>query len=348
MELQPQLVHAPELFGNFWLNADEPVSIRENMGNIILVDFWDYSCINCIRTLPYIQEWRRRYREFGLVVVGVHTPEFKFAQTQSNVEQALQRFAIDYPVVMDNDALVWSAYANRYWPTRHLIDKNGCIRFTQHGEGGYEQFERAIQQLLVELGYRKELPDLMPPLRSEDKSGAVCFRATGELYGGFLRSSLGNQEGVVPESTLDYEDPGYYVGDRFYAKGPWRNKRESLCFMGETGTDGWLTLRYEAATLNAVLAATDQPDRGLAGGHAVEAEIEQDGAPLTERTRGMDVELLSSGRSVVNVELPRMYELVKNASFGEHVVRLKTKSPNLELFTFSFSSCVIPEFVHTN
>jgi thiol-disulfide isomerase/thioredoxin len=338
MEIMPQLVRAPELFGNFWLNS-EPVSIRENLGNVILVDFWDYSCLACLRAIPYVQAWDRRYRDFGLVTVGVHTPKFRFGQDHKLVEDAIRRLAIEYPVVMDNEDMVWSAFGNRVWPSRFLIDKSGFIRFQQQGEGGYDQFERALQQLVVESGYRNDLPDLMPPLREEDTPGVMRYRPTGELFGGYIRSSLGNLEGTVPESTLQYVDPEYHVSDRFYAHGPWRSSREALCYRG-TDEVGWLTLLYEAASLNAVFGSrTDQ---------FVTVSVEQDGKPLTMENAGGDVIISSSGESLVHVGTPRLYNLVKNLEFGEHLARLKTSFDALELYSFSFTSSIIPEFLPQN
>lgn len=336
-ELEPKVVHAPELFGNFWFNTLEPVSVRDNLGNVMLVDFWDYSCVNCLRTLPYINEWHRRYAEEGLIVVGVHTPEFKFAHERTNLERAIKDFAIRYPVVADNDARVWSAFANRYWPSRYLIDRHGYIRYYQHGEGGYQQFERAIQSLLVDAGYRGELPDLIKPLRDTDETGAVCYRSTGEMHAGYLRSSLGNIEGVVPESAAEFLDPQEYLQERFYVGGRWYIAREHMRYEGLEHEAGTIALRYEALEANAVLSS--------ASGKLVELEVLQDGKPLDKEAAGGDVIVTHEGQSILFVDKPRMYQLVKNKQFGEHTLRLKASGGGLELYTFTFVTCAIPDFI---
>jgi thiol-disulfide isomerase/thioredoxin len=159
MDLESKYIHAPELYGNHWLNA-EPVSLHERSGEVVLIDFWDYTSINCIRALPYIQEWHRKYQEFGLTVVGVHTPVFDFAGSLERVQTAVEHFKVEYPVMLDNEAKMWSAYNIHFWPTRCLVDRDGFIRYMQHGEGGYLEFERALQQLLIEAGCHRELPPL--------------------------------------------------------------------------------------------------------------------------------------------------------------------------------------------
>jgi thiol-disulfide isomerase/thioredoxin len=337
LELEPRLVHAPELFGNYWFNTLQPVSVRENLGNVLLIDFWDYSCINCIRTLPYVNEWHRCYADEGLVVVGVHTPEFKFGQDRANVEQAIKQFDIRYAVVADNEARVWSAFSNRYWPSRYLIDKNGYIRFSQHGEGGYQQFERAIQSLLLDAGYRGELPDLMEPLRDTDGTGAVCFRTTGEMQAGYLRSSLGNVEGVIAESPADFVDPQEYLEERFYVGGRWYIAREHMRYEGMEHEHGTVALRYEALEANAVLSSST--------GKLIEIEVLQNGMPLAKEFAGIDVIVTHEGQSILFVDKPRMYQLVRNPQFGEHELKLKTSSPGLEVYAFSFVSCAIPDTI---
>jgi AhpC/TSA family. len=339
MELQPKHMHAPQLYGNFWLNS-EPVSVRDHLGEVVIIDFWDYTCINCIRTFPYIQEWQEKYKEFGLKIVGVHTPEFEFARSSECVQKAIDHFHITYPVMLDNDAVTWNAFAVRSWPTRCLIDRDGYIRFIQHGEGGYMEFERAIQQLLIEAGCHGELPALMPPLCDEDQVGAVCYRPTSELFFGYLRGALGNLEGYNPESTIEYTDPGIYLPERFYATGKWKNERQCLRFDGNTGEDGAILLPYQAREVNAVMSSKD--------GSLCEVTILQNSQPLSEDARGEDIIHLPGKATSLFVDIPRMYQLVHNKEFGSHLLKLTTSNPNFEIYTFSFTTCVIPELISTN
>jgi hypothetical protein len=211
----------------------------------------------------------------------------------------------------------------------------------QHGEGGYTEFERAIQQLLIEAGCHNELPTLMPPLCDEDQVGAVCYRPTSELFFGYLRGALGNLEGYNPESTIEYADPGIYLPERFYATGKWKNERQCLRFNGSTGEDGAILLPYQAREVNAVIGSKD--------GSLCEVTIQQNGQPLNKDARGEDTIIHLPGRMTsLFVDIPRMYQLVHNKEFGSHFLKLTTSNPNLEVYTFSFTTCVIPELISAN
>ena len=143
-------VHAPEFPPNVtWLQGG-PLKMADLRGRPVLIDFWDYTCLNCLRTLPYVKEWHRRYSSLGLQVVGVHAPEFSFAREHNNVVKAVREQGIEYPVVLDNEYAIWQAYANRYWPAKYLVDAQGYIRGYHHGEGAYRETEEALQALLRE------------------------------------------------------------------------------------------------------------------------------------------------------------------------------------------------------
>ena len=337
MQIESKHINAPELFGNYWINS-EPVSIRNNV--VTLIDFWDYSCVNCLRALPYLIEWQSKYTELGLSVIGIHTPEFEFGKSVDEVRKAVEHFKITYPVILDNDANMWNAYNVRKWPTRFLVDKDGYIRFIQHGEGDYLEFERALQQLLVEAGYHGEMPQLTEPMRDEDKPGVVCYRPTSELYLGYLRGALGNTEGYNPESTLEYVDPGIYIPERFYAKGKWKNERQCLRFDGDEGEEGAILLPYQAREVNAVMGSRD--------GSTCEVILQQDSNALLKEVLGEDAVKLSNSITSVFVNFPRMYQLVQNQEFGSHLLKLTTTNPNLEIYSFTFTAGVIPELISTN
>jgi thiol-disulfide isomerase/thioredoxin len=339
MELQPKYIRAPQLYGKSWINS-EPVLLKDHIGDVILIDFWDYTSIHCIRTFPYLQEWQHKYKEFGLVVVGVHTPQFEFGQSIDGVQKAMNHFNIPYPVMLDNDALMWNAYAVQSWPTRCLVDRDGYIRFIQHGEGDYMEFERAIQQLLIEAGYHGDLPALSPPLSDEDQVGVLCYRPTSELFFGYLRGALGNTEGYNPESTIEYADPGIYLPERFYATGKWMNERQCLRFDGKMGERGTILLPYQARDVNAVMGSKD--------GSSCEVQIFQNSRPLDKDSRGEDIINAPDGSTSFIVDIPRMYQIVRNKEFGSHLLKLNTSNSNLEIYTFSFTTCVIPELISTN
>jgi hypothetical protein len=152
-EFQIRQMPAHELYGDFWFNS-EPVPISALHGRVILLDFWDYADCSSLRALPYTKEWYRRYAAFGLVVVGVHTPKFPFGRNPGHVERAINRLSIEYPVVMDNESMIWSSYGNRLWPTKILVDKDGFVRCIVAGEGNYGAMEQAIHSLLYGAGVK--------------------------------------------------------------------------------------------------------------------------------------------------------------------------------------------------
>ncbi len=275
----------------------------------------------------------------GLIVVGVHTPEFHFATDAALVQRAVERLRIPYPVMLDNEALAKMAYEVRQLPARFLVDKDGYIRFAQQGEGSYWEFERALQQLLAETGYRSDLPELMLPLREEDKAGAVCYHPTGEMKLGYLRSALGNSEGISPESTIEYHDPKIYFPERLYAVGKWKNARECLRFDGDAGEHGSIIMLYEAKEVHAVMRSRD--------GSACEVQVEHDGNLLEQDCCGVDT-VFSKNGVMVHVDTPRMYNLINNRQFSHHLLKLTTSNPNLEIYAFSFTTCAIPELISTN
>jgi thiol-disulfide isomerase/thioredoxin len=338
-DLQPGVVRAGELYGDFWFNA-EPTSISALRGQVILIHFWDYTCVHCHRTLPYLREWWKKYRDFGLVVIGVHTPKFPFGRDPGEVQRAIERLEIAHPVVMDNESLIAGRYGSRAWPSLYLVDRNGFVRLQSIGEGEYGSIEHAIQSLLYDAGVDRDLPLPMGAIRAEDRPGAMCYRATPELFTGYTRGTLGNVEGYTPESAVEYRDPEIYIDGRFYADGIWMNDRNSVRFAGEPGQSGHLMLLYRAAEVSAVI----KPE----GRHPCEVEVRQDDRPVSEADSGTDLRRRPDGRSYVVVDEARSYHLLKNREFGEHVLRLTTSNRGCSVYSFIFVSCVIPELIPTN
>lgn len=333
-EIQPQTVRAHEVFGDFWFNA-EPILISALHGRVVLVQFWDCTCVHCLRTLPYVREWHRKYAEYGLVAIGVHTPRFPFAKEPSVVQKAIVRSGITYPVVMDNEANIASRYGTRVLPAMYLIDKHGFIRYETNGEGNYTTTERILQTLLYDTHTIETLPLLMEPMREEDRVGAVCYRSTPDLFAGYLKGSIGNVEGFSPESVVEYTDPKLYLDDRIYAVGMWLNDRNSLQHLEHTL--GAIVVSYHALEVDVVL----EPQHT----DVVEIVVTQDEQYLTTDNKGDDVLIDAEGRSLLFVTEPRMYSVVRNPRYGEHVLRLSTESKGLGVYSFMFISSVIPELV---
>jgi len=326
-------IHAPEV-GRRWLNSP-PLSLSALRGRVVLIDFWDYTCVNCLRTLPYVQEWHRRYHAQGLSVIGVHTPEFGFAADEENVERAAKEFSLEYPIVLDSDYQIWQAYANRAWPAKYLIDQGGYLRFYHFGEGGYGETEAAVQRLLREINPHLELPRPMKPLRDTDMPGARCYPATPELYLGSARGRLGNEEGYAENKVRDYQAPDDRRPDLAYLDGPWYAAKEFVEACPLDGRPSRVLVHYNAAEVNLVMSPPGvEPAAGV-------VHVFQDGRPLSSEDSGEDVER-QGGEAVVRVLQPRMYRLVKNREFGSHLLELSTTTAGLDAFAFTFVSCVQP------
>jgi thiol-disulfide isomerase/thioredoxin len=349
--LDQPLIRMPEFGSGQWLNTARPLNRSILRGRVVLVDFWDYTCLNCLRTLPYVKAWYGRYAELGLAIIGVHAPEFTFARQQGQIEEALDRLAIRYPVLLDNEYQTWDRFANKAWPGKYLIDSAGYIRLQRHGEGYYRLFEEAIQALLRQRDPAVTLPDLLPPLRPEDRPGAVCYRPSPELYagykgGGIFSGALGNPEGYVTGSVMGYQMPGPFdrPAGRFYLAGFWRSLPDAVVFAGRTG--GLVALPYQAAGVNAVLSPTADPVELMLHLPFDQApalvEVRQDGQPLAATNAGADITFDDSGRSFILVNQPRLYELVRNPTREEHELELVINSSGLALYSFTFSTCIIP------
>src|SRR3989338_380827 len=202
---------APDFAGiERWINS-EPLNMNQLRDKVVLVDFWTYTCINCIRTLPYLKDWDKKYRDDGLVIVGVHTPEFEFEKKYENVIKAVNEYQLKYPVAQDNNYVTWNLYQNRYWPHKFLIDIDGYVRYDHIGEGAYEETEMIIQELLKERMERLNKKDGIKAEPSKPKEAMdVNFSGvkTHEIYFGyqFDRGNLG-YDGLSPESVADFKYP---------------------------------------------------------------------------------------------------------------------------------------------
>jgi hypothetical protein len=264
----------------------------------------------------HLKEWDSRYRGKGLTIVGVHTPEFYFASVTELVQIAVRDFGIHYPVVLDNDYQIWQAFANRYWPAKYLIDPEGYMRYFSPGEGNYGETETAIQALLRERDPDVQLPPVMQPLRALDQPGVlqVCRRPTPELYLGSKRSDEQRNAELLR------------------LRGEWVEREDSLAAKPNPSVS--MELRYEAAEVNVVLASSAECP-------VARLEILDNGKPVPAPARGTDVVQAKDGTTWVEISRPRMYSLLRRDSFAEGVLEIRTASPGLEFFAFTFvTSCV--------
>jgi thiol-disulfide isomerase/thioredoxin len=337
-EIQPQRIRAHELYGDFWFNS-EPIPITAQNGRVVLLFFWDYTCAHCLHSLPYVVEWSKKYRDYGFLTIGIHTPKFPFGKNPENVQKAIERFGIEFPVVMDNEGLIGANYGQRAWPSMYVIDRFGFVRLENSLEGNYLATERVVQTLLYDAGAEDSLPLLMEPLHEEDRADAICFKATPEIFAGYVRGSIGNIEGFSPESVVEYNDPELYLDDRIYVAGNWMNGKNSLAFSAQENAGGKIVLSYHALEVNAVI----EPHTRRA-----EVTILQDEQYLTAENKGDDVLIAGDGRSFVLLDGPRMYNIVKNPRYGEYVLQLHASSDGFALYSFTCTSSVIGELISNN
>jgi thiol-disulfide isomerase/thioredoxin len=320
-----ETILAPPLDGGQWIQGS-PVRLEEARGkNVVLLDFWDYTCVNCLRTLPYVAEWHKRYAQAGLIVVGVHAPEFSFARNHENVTAAIKQFGLEYPIVLDNDYAIWRAYSNRCWPAKYLIDAEGRLRYYHFGEGLYVATETELQRLLLELNPSLEFAPPMEPLRDTDQPGAVCYRVTPELYLGYARGQFGNPAGVSHDKSAHYVDPGRHAEGLAYLAGRWIVGSEAS---RAEAAGAAIELRYTAMDVNLVMTPP------AASPARVEVMLGEGARP------GADVKF-ENGRTFVTVDRPRMYGLVANESVASGALKLIAHDSGVSVFAFTFISCVV-------
>jgi len=324
---------APEFAGiSHWINS-EPLKISDLRGKVVIVDFWTYSCINCIRTLPYIKDWYDKYHDDGLVIIGVHTPEFNFEKEVNNVEDAVKKFGIKYPVAMDNNYGTWDAYGNKWWPHKYIIDKNGRIKYDHIGEGNYAQTESVIVGLLKEINSSVE--KAKSNVSGEGQSDLKTIFQTPELYAGysFARIDIGNSEGYSPNKIMEYAMPESIMANRIYAQGKWKNNEDNL--QHSENSSGEIILKYTAKSVNIVAGSA-----GYSQNENTRIDVTLDGDYLTAENAGSDVVIDNeTGESYVNVGENRLYNLVGNqAGFSSHEIRISSDDSNFMLYTFTFGN----------
>lgn len=327
MELIPKTARAPE-FGQTWIQS-EPLSLRGLRGRVLLVDFWDYTCVNCLRTLPYLRDWWQKYKGAGLMIIGVHTPEFTFSHTREHVERAVQEHALPYPVVLDNDYQIWKSFSNRCWPAKYLIDHDGFIRFFHLGEGGYHEFEEALQILLGDLNPGLKMPAFTAFQRPDDDPQALgrCEMPTAELY-------LGHGRGKIPGGFKENDLAQYRFEPQPHPEmaeldGWWISHPECVEVQDTNGAR--VRFVFGAAQVNVVLHGPG------------ELEVRLDGKPLPEPMRGADILTDELGRTYIRCQDPRMYTLLNSAVFLRGLIEVRSSTPGLQLYAFTFVTCVNPQ-----
>lgn len=313
---------APEFAGvTAWLNSD-PLTMRELRGRVVLIDFWTFSCINCLRTLPHVQAWHEAYRQHGLAVVGLHTPEFSFEHGAEAVRRAVDRFGLTYPVALDDDYLNWKSYGNRYWPAHYFIDAEGDVRAHHYGEGGYAQSEQIIRQLLAEAGH--DLAGMPPVIASLPEAAGPGEAVTPETYLGWDRLEyLGSPESVRLGTVQRYSVPPAIAMNTFYLNGAWQLENE---YAQTKEASAGIVFRIRAAQAYLVMA-------GPAG---AQVEVRKDGAPVEAAVAGADVRPYGSA-ALVTLDEPRLYHLLNDKDDSPKTLELILRTPDIKAFAFTFA-----------
>ncbi|MDG0865635.1 redoxin domain-containing protein [Candidatus Lucifugimonas marina] len=323
---------------NSWINSD-PLEISQLSADnkLVLLDFWTYTCVNCVRTFPYLKAWHQAYADLGLVIIGVHSPEFDFEKIPENIQDAVERYGIEYPVAVDSDKATWGKYGNHFWPSKYLItvapSGESHVVLRHFGEGGYREFESVILAELNRLGQETDDLRTINPVSPERSENAHTI--TRELYGGYSKNYLsdglyaGQDDYYIAADTLvGYVDDGTRRHGQFFLDGEWINGEDAVVSGAvRAGEASQFAFEFFATSVNSVLGSEAGP---------AELVVELDGKPLSRNQTGADITWREDGLSVVEVDEARLYQLVELPEFGKHELVLKTDSEGLAIYTVTF------------
>jgi thiol-disulfide isomerase/thioredoxin len=306
-----------------WLNSP-PLSAADLRGNVVLIDFWTYTCINWLRTLPYVRAWAEKYREHGVVTIGVHTPEFSFEHDLQNVRRAAKDMKVSYPIAIDNDYAIWDAFDNHYWPALYLVDAQGRIRYHHFGEGAYEQSEMMLQHVLAEAG----LSGLDGELVSVDAQGVEAAAdwdslRSAENYVGYERTeNFASPGDAVLDQPRVYAVPARFSLNEWALSGEWTVGREATVL---NTANGHITYRFHARDLHLVMGPATR-------GTSVRFRVFLDGRP-PGAAYGIDVDEQGNG----TVTDQRLYQLIRQPKpIADRQFEIEFLDAGVEAFAFTF------------
>lgn len=307
---------APEIIpGGEWFNLSankDTLTLSELRGKVVLVDFWTYTCINCIRTLPYLRDWHEKYSDLGFVILGIHTPEFEFEKEAGNVKKAIDDFGLKYPIVQDNNYATWRAYKNRYWPAKYLIDKNGVIRYTHFGEGKYDETEKNIQKLLAETG------EDVSKININTSTYSVMAK-TPELYLGNWRIEyFASPERIVEGLEIIYSKPKILPDNHFAYEGYWNIGNQTA----NPAKSSKLILNFNAKEVFLVMKPESNESK---------VKVYLNGS-VVGLNKGADVD----ENGIVTLDKDRLYKLINLHNPGKNELMLEFLDGNTEVYAFTF------------
>ncbi len=308
-DLVPKGPLAPEIIpGGVWFNS-KPLTLKQLRGKVVVIDFWTYSCINCQRTLPYLRNWNEKYKDKGLVIIGVHSPEFEFEKSEKNVAQAIKDFQLTYPIVQDNNFDTWRAYGNSYWPAKYFIDKDGYIRYHHFGEGAYDESEQVIQELLKETGAQ----DISTRVKNPQYQN---YAKTPELYLGYRRIAyFGSPEEIKKDTLGTYTSPKNLGDNQLAYDGIWSVMEE----YANPQKGSKLYLNFDAKEVFLVMRTKGSPSKVKV---YIDDKLQYFGKDNVEGT--------------VTVSKDALYKLTNLSLPGRHILRLEFEDNNIELYAFTF------------
>lgn len=310
---------APELHATQWFNSP-PLTMAQLRGKVVLIDFMTYSCVNCVRTFPHMRYLWSRLKDHGLVIVGVQTPEFQFEKDIRNIEDAIKRHGLEYPIAVDNDYQIWNALGNHYWPAQHFIDKDGNIRHMRAGEGGDAEIEEWLARLLKEAGYDAQLDAGV-----HEEEVHMLEPTTLETYCGFLRNTgMGNPANCNANGKCTYQDKDRtHQTGVVYLDGGWKQSEEYL----EHDDDGrgYILLPFQAREVNLVMTS-DVPQ---------EVELWLDDSPVPNGLAGADVRF-EGAKSLARIDRQDMFRLIKGKDVERHELKVLSSRSGLRVYAYTF------------
>jgi thiol-disulfide isomerase/thioredoxin len=324
---------APEFSPDgYWIDGSHKSGhwLADYRGRVLLIDFWEYTCINCIRELPVLKNWYGKYKPFGLEIVGIHDGEFTIGNKLENIKQAVKRLQLPWPVVADLNGSMWRAYGAQGWPTRYLIDQQGQIVMEALGEGNYRSMEEKIRALLATNNSALDRVAI-----GGDNPGTDCGSATPETYLGYSsgRGAVENPEGYKSGHILNYRGAREPEDGRAWLQGKWKTEEDAVVSADHGDS---LALKYHARSIYAVLSGNKRD-------HPLRVDVRLDGRALTPNDALQDVRF-DAGGSYVDVTAPRLYYLARHSQIQSHVLTLEPQTSDLAVHSFTYGNDCEPKF----